>query len=83
MTTRHLLAAASLALMLPFAAVQTASAEPPIYTGILSDVAVQGYDPVAYFKDGQPVRGRAQHHRTVDGRDFPIRKCSKPRCLHR
>lgn len=57
MTTRHLLAAASLAIILPFAAVQTASAEPPIYTGILSDVAVQGYDPVAYFKDGQPVRG--------------------------
>lgn len=57
MTARYLLAAASLALLLPFAAVHTASAQPAIYTGVLSDVAVQGHDPVAYFREGRPVRG--------------------------
>lgn len=57
MTPRHLIAAAALALVLPFAAIQTAAAQPPIYTGVLSDVAVQGYDPVAYFVAGAPVRG--------------------------
>jgi hypothetical protein len=34
------------------------AAEPPIYTGILKGVAVGGYDPVAYFVEGKPVRGR-------------------------
>ena len=29
----------------------------PIYTGTLSDLAVSGYDPVAYFTDGKPVEG--------------------------
>ena len=31
---------------------------PEIYTGILSSVAVGGYDPVAYFNEGKPVEGR-------------------------
>lgn len=25
-------------------------------------VAVRGHDPVAYFKDGKPVKGSAEHH---------------------
>jgi YHS domain-containing protein len=29
-----------------------------IYTGLLSATAVGGYDPVAYFTDGQPVAGK-------------------------
>jgi YHS domain-containing protein len=29
----------------------------PVYTAFLSNVAVGGYDPVAYFTDGRPVRG--------------------------
>jgi YHS domain-containing protein len=32
----------------------------PVYTGLLSRVAVSGYDPVAYFTDGRPVRGSEQ-----------------------
>lgn len=33
----------------------------PINTSLLSDVAVQGYDPVAYFVDGKPREGSRQH----------------------
>ena len=29
--------------------------QPAVYTGVLSRVAVGGYDPVAYFTDGRPV----------------------------
>jgi len=32
---------------------------PQVFTGIMSGVAVGGYDPVAYFTDGKPVPGRA------------------------
>ena len=40
----------------------TASAragEPEIFTGLLPGIAVGGYDPVAYFKDGAPREGSA------------------------
>jgi len=33
------------------------AAAPPVYTGIVKGVAVGGYDPVAYFTDGKPVKG--------------------------
>jgi YHS domain-containing protein len=33
----------------------------PIYTGTLSDLAVSGYDPVAYFTDSKPVEGDRAH----------------------
>jgi YHS domain-containing protein len=33
------------------------AAKPEIYTSIVSDLAVGGYDAVAYFKDGKPVEG--------------------------
>ena len=34
------------------------AAKSSIYQGIVSGVAVGGYDPVAYFKVGKPVRGK-------------------------
>ncbi|MFN7054583.1 YHS domain-containing (seleno)protein [Hyphomonas sp.] len=57
MSLRTLLAAAAIGLASPLIIALPASAEPPIYTGAFSDLAVQGYDPVAYFNQGQPVRG--------------------------
>ncbi len=30
----------------------------PIYTGTFSSEAVQGHDPVAYFTEGKPVKGK-------------------------
>jgi YHS domain-containing protein len=39
------------------------AAQDAIYTGTLSDLAVSGYDPVAYFTEGKPVEGdRARSH---------------------
>ncbi len=47
-------------LLLPFLLFTHAAVEAkdPVYTGTLSDLAVSGYDPVAYFKAGKPVEGR-------------------------
>jgi hypothetical protein len=37
----------------------TAFAEkPPIYHGVFDDLAVSGYDPVAYFTSGRPIEGK-------------------------
>jgi YHS domain-containing protein len=57
-----LLAAASA--ILPSA---RAGAEDRIYTGLLSSTAVGGYDPVAYFREGKPVEGSAEHASSYAG----------------
>ena len=33
------------------------AASPPVYTGWFSRTALNGYDPVAHFEAGQPVKG--------------------------
>ena len=35
-----------------------ALAKDPVYTSTFSNIAVSGYDPVAYFTEGEPVEGR-------------------------
>lgn len=42
----------------------------PVYTSVLSRVAVGGYDPVAYFTDGHPVRGAAQFRINHEGYEY-------------
>jgi len=42
----------------------------PVYTSLLSHVAVGGYDPVAYFTDGRPVRGTEQFRITHQGYEY-------------
>ncbi|WP_085900885.1 YHS domain-containing (seleno)protein [Kiloniella majae] len=37
------------------------AAQDPVYTSFLSSVAINGYDPVAYFKAGKPVEGSKDH----------------------
>ena len=70
MNTRALLAAlmiaASPALVFPLAA----AAEPPVYTDLFSDVAVQGYDPVAYFTAGKPIKGEKAFTAEFNGATF-------------
>ncbi len=39
---------------------QALAAKAPIYTGFLSSSAVDGYDTVAYFTQGKPVKGKKQ-----------------------
>lgn len=52
----------SLALLVAasFSFVPAAQAADPVYKGTFSDKAVGGYDTVAYFKEGKPVKGSAQ-----------------------
>ncbi|MDX1483352.1 MAG: YHS domain-containing (seleno)protein [Alphaproteobacteria bacterium] len=42
-------------------AAPAAAEKPPVYTGFLSNLAVGGYDPVAYFKEKRPVKGSADY----------------------
>jgi YHS domain-containing protein len=51
-------AAALLALL--FTAFSAHARSNEIYTGLLSSLAVGGYDAVAYFKVGRPVPGKAE-----------------------
>lgn len=43
------------------------AAAPPVYTGIVKGVAVGGYDPVAFFTDGKPVKGNKDLTTNYDG----------------
>lgn len=44
--------------------------ESPVYTGFLSSLAVNGYDPVAYFKEGRPVEGKSDHTLEYKGAEW-------------
>ncbi len=67
---RTLLAALALALA-PFALAAPAYAErAPVYAAMFSRAAVGGYDPVAYFTDGRPVRGSNQFRIMHQGYEY-------------
>ena len=70
MKIRTLLAAAAIALAPALIAPPAAFAEPPVYTGAFDNIAVQGYDPVAYFKEGKPVKGSKDFTVTHEGAEF-------------
>lgn len=61
-----LMIVASPVLILP----EKAVAEPPVYTDLFSNVAVQGYDPVAYFSEGKATRGSAAFTAEYNGATF-------------
>lgn len=42
----------------------------PVYTGLFNNLAVEGHDPVAYFTDGEPVKGKADFTTTYNGAEF-------------
>jgi YHS domain-containing protein len=64
--------AATLAGFAATMAVPTAAfaAEAPIYTGLISNTAVSGYDTVSYFTDGRPVKGNPKFATTYKGAEF-------------
>ena len=47
-----------------------AFAEDAVYTSRWSNVAVQGYDPVAYFTIGEPTKGSGNYSTTYNGAEF-------------
>jgi len=61
-TTRRVVLAGALAL-----AATPALAKDPVYTSIFSSIAVSGYDPVAYFTEGKPVKGSSDFTTDYDG----------------
>lgn len=42
----------------------------PIYTAKRSNIALQGYDTVAYFTIGEPTKGSADFSTTYNGAEF-------------
>jgi YHS domain-containing protein len=42
----------------------------PVYTGTFNNLAVSGYDSVAYFTVGKPVKGSAAFKTTYKGAEF-------------
>ncbi len=44
-----------------------ASALDPVYTGFFSNEAIKGYDTVAYFTEGKPVKGKADFSTEYEG----------------
>lgn len=63
-----LLAAAGLALA--GTAMPATAARAPVHTGLIGNVAVSGYDPVAYFTQGQPMRGKRDFTATHRGATY-------------
>jgi YHS domain-containing protein len=54
----------------PLAAPAAFADKAATYTGFASNQAVGGYDPVAYFTVGRPVRGTAQFTTTYGGAEY-------------
>lgn len=46
------------------------AAKPEIYTGLIGKTAVGGYDPVAYFTQGKPMKGDAAFTATHKGATY-------------
>lgn len=42
----------------------------PVYTGTFSNTAVSGYDTVAYFTQGKPVKGSTEFRTTYNGAEW-------------
>lgn len=71
MKIRSILAAAALACAPAMLAAPPAFADKaPVYTGLFSNVAVEGHDPVAYFTEGRPVKGKKAFSTTYHGAEF-------------
>lgn len=70
MKIRSIIAAGMLAVA-PVALAPAAFADTDaVYTGRFSDVAVQGYDPVAYFTVGEPTKGSKDFNTTYKDAEF-------------
>ncbi|QXQ07743.1 YHS domain-containing protein [Sphingosinicellaceae bacterium] len=70
MNIRSIFVAASLAvgaIAIPGAVIAKTA---PVYTGTFSNIALSGYDAVAYFTQGKPVKGTAEFTTRYDGADW-------------
>jgi YHS domain-containing protein len=63
-------AAISLSCAVSLLPAQAIAKTDPVYTGTFSNVAVSGYDPVAYFTNGRPVKGSTAFKVNFKGAEF-------------
>lgn len=71
MKLRTLIAAAIVAAgPVAFTAPAAFAEKDPIYTAKRSNLALQGYDTVAYFTVGEPTKGSAEYATTYNGAEF-------------
>jgi YHS domain-containing protein len=63
---RDALTALTIAVVVALPAVSAEAAD-PINTTLFGDVAIKGYDPVAYFADARPVKGSKDHELEWNG----------------
>jgi YHS domain-containing protein len=70
MRIKTILMAAGIAIAAIAAAGAVAAKPAPVYTGTFSNLALSGYDPVAYFTQGKPVRGLKQFTTSYNGADW-------------
>ncbi|WP_310473858.1 YHS domain-containing (seleno)protein [Sandarakinorhabdus sp.] len=68
MNIKTIIVAASIAIAA--VAVPAAAKPAPVYTGTFSNLALSGYDPVAYFTQGKPVKGLKQFTTRYNGADW-------------
>lgn len=61
---------AAVILALAVFAPAAALAKDPVYTGRFSNLAVDGYDPVAYFTKGAPVKGDKEFTTDYNGAEW-------------
>lgn len=64
--TKTLLIAAGIGLAM-IAPVAALADKAPVYTSLISNIAVSGHDPVAYFTQGRPVKGDPRFITTWNG----------------
>lgn len=67
---RRLILAAAIATAVIAPAAPAYAEKPPVYTAAFSNVAVSGYDVVAYFTASQPTRGDAQFKTMHNGVEY-------------
>jgi len=61
---------AVITLFLAALAPAAAFAKDPVYTGRFSSLAVDGFDPVAYFTEGAPVKGTKEFTTAYNGAEW-------------
>jgi len=65
-----LLVSAALGLAAAVAPAPAEAAKPAVHTGLIGNVAVSGYDPVAYFREGRAMPGRRDISATHRGATY-------------
>lgn len=68
--TRRIAQSLLMLVSIVFLKANPASAAAPIYTGTFSNQALSGYDTVAYFTDGKPVKGKPEFKTEYKGAEW-------------